>query len=245
TVDAGAALTGTGTVGATTIRSGGIFAPGSVGMPGPMTVFGNLVFQSGALYLAQITSSSASIANVTGAASLAGTVAVLFFSESLVLSQCSPRGGGGSTARPSTPWPRPIPPAGCARALSYPTPAVVVTPTAVLGQGAGLSQNQQNAAGALNNFFNNGGTLPGGFVSIFRLTGSNLGNALSQVSGEAATGAQPVGFQMERQFRNFMLRPFVDGRTGLAGTSGPALGFASERNEALPDDVALAYSQVF
>src|SRR5215472_9445226 len=55
TVGAGAALTGTGTVGATTIRSGGIFAPGSVGMPGPITVAGNLVFQSGALYLAQTT----------------------------------------------------------------------------------------------------------------------------------------------------------------------------------------------
>jgi uncharacterized protein with beta-barrel porin domain len=90
-----------------------------------------------------------------------------------------------------------------------------------------------------------GGALPAGFVSIFRLTGSNLGNALSQVSGEAATGAQQVGFQMESQFLNLMLDPFVDGRTGLAGTSGPALGFAPERNEALPDDVALAYSKVF
>src|SRR5262249_61103739 len=97
-------------------------------------------------------------------------------------------------------------------------------------------------AGALNNFFNNGGTLPGGFVSIFRLTGSNLGNMLSQVSGEAATGAQQVGFQSESQFLNLMLDPFVDGRTGLAGTSGPALGFAPERAQPLLHPAALASS---
>jgi len=204
TVSAGAALTGTGTVGATTIRGGGIFAPGSVGMPGPMTVFGNLVFQSGALYLAQITSSSASIANVTGAASLAGTVAVLFFSESFTRSYSVLSAAGGFNGSAFSALATTNLPAGFAPALSYTTTDVVVNLTAVLGQGAGLSQNQQNAAGALNNFFNNGGTLPAGFVSIFRLTGSNLGNALSQVSGEAATGAQQVGFQMESQFIKVM-----------------------------------------
>ncbi len=55
--------------------------------------------------------------------------------------------------------------------------------------------NQQNVAGALNNFFNNGGTLPAGFVNVFGLTGGNLGNALTQLSGEAATGGQQVGFR--------------------------------------------------
>jgi hypothetical protein len=41
------------------------------------------------------------------------------------------------------------------------------------------------------NFFYTGGTLPPpAFVCIFGLTGANLGNALSQLSGEAATGGQ-------------------------------------------------------
>jgi len=113
----------------------------------------------------------------------------------------------------------------------------------VLGQGAGLSQNQQNVANALNNFFNAGGALPANFVPLFNLTGTNLGNALTQLSGEAATGAQQVGFQMESQFLNLMLDPFVDGRSGVTGTPSPALGFAPEREE-LPDDIALAYSKV-
>src|SRR5262249_48183742 len=37
--------------------------------------------------------------------------------------------------------------------------------------------------------------------------------------------------------------PFVDGRSGVAGAAGPALGFAPER-EALPEDIALAYTKV-
>jgi outer membrane autotransporter protein len=80
-------------------------------------------------------------------------------------------------------------------------------------------------------------------VSVFGLTGVDLGNALSQLSGEAATGAQQVGFQLGNQFLNLMLDPFVDGRSGLGGADHPALGFAPER-EALPDDIALAYSKV-
>ena len=76
------------------------------------------------------------------------------------------------------------------------------------------------------------------------MTGANLGNALSQLSGEAATGAQQAGFQMGSQFLDLMLDPFVDGRSGVAGTSGPALGFAPERDAALPSDIALAYSSV-
>jgi outer membrane autotransporter protein len=107
----------------------------------------------------------------------------------------------------------------------------------------GLSGNQTNVANALNNFFNNGGALPPGFVSVFGLTGANLGNALSALSGEPATGGQQVGFQMTNQFLGLMLDPFVDGRSGVAGTSGPALGFAPER-EALPEDIALAYASV-
>ena len=78
---------------------------------------------------------------------------------------------------------------------------------------------------------------------MFGLTGGNLGNALSQLSGEAATGGQQVAFQMTNQFLGLMLDPFVDGRTGAAGLSGPAIGFAPER-EAVPNEVALAYAAV-
>ena len=104
--------------------------------------------------------------------------------------------------------------------------------------------NQVNVGHAIDNFFNNGGALPPAFVSLFGLTGSNLTNALSQLSGEPATGAQKVAFQLTDQFLNMMLDPFVDGRSGVGGAGHPALGFAPER-ETMPPDIALAYASVF
>ena len=122
--------------------------------------------------------------------------------------------------------------------------------TATLGQpsrpsalACTFSVNQCNVANVLNNFFNSGGTLPPTFVTIFGLTGGNLASALSQLSGEAATDAQKVGFQLTDQFLNLMLDPFVDGRSGVGGADHPALGFAPERED-LPEDIALAYAKV-
>src|SRR5262249_33665704 len=144
-------------------------------------------------------------------------------------------------------------PSGFTANLSYTAHDVILGLTATLGGGpsapsgpgalaCAFSINQCNVANALNAFFNNGGTLPPAFVNIFGLTGVNLGNALSQLSGEAATGAQQAAFQLTNQFLGIMLDPFVDGRSGVAGTGGPALGFAPGREE-LPDDIALAYSK--
>ena len=72
TVNSDAKLTGTGTVGNTTIAGGGIFAPGS-GTPGSsMNISGSLVLQSGAQYLVQLNRSTASFASVSGSAELGG-----------------------------------------------------------------------------------------------------------------------------------------------------------------------------
>jgi autotransporter-associated beta strand protein len=242
TVNAGGVLAGTGTVGATTITGGGTFAPGS-GVPGSMmTVAGNLAFRSGALYVVQVNPSAASFANVTGTATLTGaTVRPVLAPGNYVPGQYTILHSGGLVGTFS----------GISGnnpnfnvSLSYTgTDVLLNLGGATLGAGAGLNQNQQNVADALNNFFNSGHTLPPAFATIFGPTGTNLGNALSQLSGEPATGAQQVGFMMTNQFLGLMLDPFVDGRSGVAGAGGPALGFASER-EALPADIALAFSSV-
>ena len=78
TVNSGAALLGSGTVGSTVINTGGFLVPGPVGTPGTMTVTGNLAFQSGALYVVQVNPTTASSTNVSGTASLAGTVGAIF-----------------------------------------------------------------------------------------------------------------------------------------------------------------------
>jgi autotransporter-associated beta strand protein len=117
--------------------------------------------------------------------------------------------------------------------------------------------NQLNVGRAIDNFFNNGGALPPAFVSLYGLTGSNLTNALDQLSGEPATGAQKVAFQLTDQFLGLMLDPFVDGRCGIGRTDQPPLGFAGDcearpsalgfapERETMPPAIALAYSSVF
>jgi autotransporter-associated beta strand protein len=253
TVNSGAMLSGIGTVGGLTIASGATFAPGN--SPGTMTVQGNLAFQSGALYLVQVNSTTASSTNASGSAALAGTVQAAFAAGSYATRTytiLSAAGGlGGTTFNTLTTSNLP---AGFTASLSYTATDAILNLTATLGQpsapsapsgpsalACAFSLNQCNVANALNAFFNNGGALPASFVTIFRLTGANLGNALSQLSGEAATGAQQGAFQLTNQFLGIMLDPFVDGRSGVGG--GGAIGFAPARAE-LPEDVALAYAKL-
>ncbi len=77
TVNAGATLGGTGTVtgrvASTTINSGGTLAPGDNAV-GALIIAGDLVFQSGASYLVQVSPTAASTTFVTGATTVAGTV---------------------------------------------------------------------------------------------------------------------------------------------------------------------------
>jgi uncharacterized protein with beta-barrel porin domain len=75
-VNSGATLGGTGTVGPTVIQTGGFLAPGH--QPGTMTVAGSLAFQSGAFYVVQVNPATASNTNVSGTATLAGTVGAVF-----------------------------------------------------------------------------------------------------------------------------------------------------------------------
>jgi autotransporter-associated beta strand protein len=250
TVGAGALVGGTGTLPSTTIN--GTLSPGN--SIGTLTVQGNLVMTVAAAYIVEISPSSADRTNVTGTASLGGTVQAVFGPGSYLTRTytiLSAAGGRSSTFGSLTTSGLP---AGFTASLSYTATDAILNLIATLGDGGSaggaggpgalaLTINQRNVANALNNFFNRGGTLPANFLPIFNLTGTNLGNALSQLSGEPATGAQQVGFQMTNQFLGLMLDPFVDGRSGIAGAGGPALGFAPERED-LPEDIALAYSSV-
>ena len=87
TVKANTALTGIGTVGNTTIEGGGILLPGSGVAGSSLNVAGNLAFQSGALYLVTLNSTTASFTNVTGTADLAGQVGASVLAGSTVKSK--------------------------------------------------------------------------------------------------------------------------------------------------------------
>jgi autotransporter-associated beta strand protein/T5SS/PEP-CTERM-associated repeat protein len=240
TVNSGAVLSGSGTVGSTVINTGGLLVPGPVGTPGSMIVSGNLAFQSGAFYIVQVNPTTASVTNVSGNASLAGTVGAIFApgTYGLVRSYTILTSGGRTgtfdalttsglpadfQASLSYPGnnvllnlraqlvPEPTPPTPPGGAIP-PVPGLSPLPPQSSAPVPPFTVNQLNVGHAIDNFFNNGGVLPPAFLSLFGLTGSNLTNALDQLSGEVATGAQKVAFQLTDQFLNLMLDPFVEGR---------------------------------
>ena len=75
TVNAGGTIGGNGTIGNTTIN-GGTLSPGN--SIGTLTVQGNLVLTSASAYLVEVSLTAADRTNVTGTASLAGTVQAVF-----------------------------------------------------------------------------------------------------------------------------------------------------------------------
>jgi fibronectin-binding autotransporter adhesin len=241
TVNSGGTLSGDGTVDppALTINSGGTFAPGTPGVPGSsMTVAGNLVFQSGAIYLVQLNSSTSSFAVVTGTAALAGTVNASFVAGSVPLDKYTIMKTAGVTGSFSS----------VTTNLVNVDPSVVVSGTNVLltltssiGAASGLAGNQQKVANTIDSFFNNGGTLPSGFAAVYGLTGGALNNALAQLDGEDATGAEKGSFQLMNDFLDLMLDPSAGG--GGGAPTGGAAGFAPEQDGNLPPDVALAYAK--
>ena len=199
----------------------------------------------------QVGPTAAARTNVSGTASLAGTAAAVFLPGTFVersYTILTAAGGRSGTFDALTTSGLP---ADFQVSLSYPGNTAVLNLTAELfpeptppAPPLVFPINQSNVGHAIDNYFNSGGALPPAFVPLFGLTGSDLGNALSQLSGEPVTGAQKVAFQLTNQFLNVMLDPFVDGRSGVGGADHPAQGFAPER-ETLPPELARAYDSVF
>jgi autotransporter-associated beta strand protein len=248
TVNNGGTLGGTGTVGNTQVNSGGTFAPGGTPTT-PTTVRGNLAFQSGAIYLVGLNSTTNNFASVTGTATLGGATVQANFAlgpkenpkNSYIILQAGKLTGTFAPAVQTANLP---PGFTASPSNNTANTQVMLNVTAKLGgpqQATGLSSNNLSAAGAINNFFNADPPLPPAFLQLFSLTGGDVANALTPLSGEAATGAQQPAFQLTNQFLNIMLDPFVDGRSNVNG--GGAIGFAPEREE-LPDDVALAHAKI-
>ena len=219
TVNANAALTGVGTVGHTVIASGGIFLPGN-GTPGSsMTVSGNLAFQSGALYLVQLNSTTATFANVTGTAALNGTVGASFAVGSNVLSRYTILTAAGGRSDIFAGVDTLGLPAGFVATLSYDSTHAYLNFVLDYAARSGLNVNQQNVNKALGNFFSANGSIPVAFAGL-----SPAG--LSQISGETATGSQQATFDAMNLFMGLLTDPFVAGRDGLGSSSGGATPFA-------------------
>ena len=246
TVNSGGTVVGGGTIDPAlmTINSGGTFAPGTPGTPGTSTtVAGNLLFNAGANYIVQLNSTSTTFANVTnaGTAALNGNVLAAFTPDTSPLKQydiLKSSGLGGTTFSGLATVNLP----NFNTSLSYSATDAFLNVSAAMGNGGGLSGNQQNVANSMNNFFNGGGTLTPNFATIFGLSGGNLNTALAQLSGESNTAADQASFQLMSGFLGIMTDPSVDGRGGAGG--GGASAFAPDQDAEFPPDIALAYASV-
>jgi uncharacterized protein with beta-barrel porin domain len=233
--------------GAVTVMDGGTLAPGAPGTPGHLNITGSLVFQSAGTYMVQLTPATASQTTVNGTATLSGTVNAVFLPGTYLTKQYDilhVTGGGVGGTNEFTLLTTTGKPANVTADLNYGSNDVFLNLTVQLGGGGGgLNQNQQSVANAINTFFNNGGALPPGFASILNLSGTNLANALTQLDGENATGAEHSAFVLMNEFLDLMLDPYVYGRGGYS-SGGQPLGFAPAQPDSLPPDIARAYAGV-
>jgi hypothetical protein len=172
-----------------------------------MTVAGDLTIQRNAFYVVQVNPQTASSMNVSGSASLDGTVAAVFFpgiylTRSYTILTADNRRTGRFEDLATFGLPR-----NFRVRLDYFNNSVDLNLRAQLIGDGGLfpfqpivlppipglpstpedppapplppfTSNQLDVGRAIDNFFNNGGTLPPAFVSLYGLSGSNLTNAL-------------------------------------------------------------------
>ncbi|TYL99502.1 autotransporter domain-containing protein [Bradyrhizobium rifense] len=231
-VGPGATLAGTGTIGLLSVLDGGTFAP-AWGMPArTMNVAGDLILSSGANYAVQLGASSAAFANVSGNASLAGTLAISPAPGSALIRQYdllhSGSLGGTSFGGITTSLP------GFSTSLSYSaTDATLTLDAALLAQAqtSGIGANGQRIAKLLDASFNTTGTTSAGFSPLYTLTGRNLGNALTQASGEAGTGVQQTSFNAMDQFLGLLMDPGVGEQGGTRWSATSTSNFAGADDE--------------
>jgi T5SS/PEP-CTERM-associated repeat protein len=93
---------------------------------------------------------------------------------------------------------------------------------------SGLTGNPKHVADALDKAIAGGLTIPDAFFDVFALSGTNLVNALSQLSGEPAAGATQSNTQLMNSFLSLLLNPYGGAPGGNPGT----LNYARELGRA-------------
>jgi autotransporter-associated beta strand protein len=192
-------LGGNGLVGGTTILPGGALSPGN--SVGTITVNGNLVFNPGSFYFVEVFGNTADRTNVTGLATLAGTVAAAYTGGNLTNSYTILSASGGRTGTFDSLAALNLP-AFITASLAYTPTDAQLNLTSGIGGIAGLTRNQSAVGGALDNSFNSGaGSLPG----LFGLAASQLPAALDMLSGEGISGTQETAFGAAGMFTSIMM----------------------------------------
>lgn len=225
TVNAGGTLAGAGNVGSIAVN-GGTLAPGSTASPtGTLTINGSLSFTAASTYMVQVSSTTASLANATGAATLGSATVSAIFGSGTVKKQytiLTAAGGlGGSTFNSAVVSNMP----SINATLSYDTNNVFLNIGVNFAPSGGLNVNQQNVANTLTNFFNSTGSIPAAFATLTPA-------GLTAASGELGTGIIQSAINADGQFLNLMLDPTVVGRSSGFTKAGSVAQFADSDDAA-------------
>jgi hypothetical protein len=223
TVNAGGMLGGNGIVGNTVIN-GGTLAPGnSIGL---LTVQGNLAFTAAASYMVEVSPSNADRTNVTGVATLGGaTVNASFAAGTYVAKQYTILNATGGVSGTFGAEVNSNLPANFHTSLSYDADNAYLNLLLNFAVPTGLNGNQQKVGNALTHFFN----ATGGIPIVF---GALTPAALTQASGETATGLQQTTFDAMNLFMGVLTDPFIARRGDGVSSSSGAPQFADENDNA-------------
>ncbi|HEV2156298.1 autotransporter domain-containing protein [Bradyrhizobium sp.] len=232
TVNAGGTLGGNGIAGAVAIN-GGTLAPGN--SIGTLTT-SSLTMTAASTYLVQVSGATSDKTIVTGTASVNGKVVVdpltrvSATTTYTILTAGTVNGTfSGADFLTANNFAR------NAR-LSYVGNEVLLTLDAGLlspSLPGYATINQKNVAAGIDTALAGGGTMPAGFNALFALSGNPLLNALTQASGETATGAQQTTFDAMNLFLGVLTDPFVAGRGNAGASPGGATGYAADDSDAL------------
>ncbi|MGO4741503.1 autotransporter domain-containing protein, partial [Bosea sp. 2KB_26] len=219
TVAAGARLGGSGQLPSTMVN--GTLAPGN--SPGTLTVNGTLTMGAGSVYEAEIQGSVSDRVNVTGTASLAGTLRLGAlggpYSFTTLYTLLSAQGGLGGT-RFGTLDSTGSFGAGIGTSLAYTASDVLLTLSPKpLASFVGSPSNAFSVAAGLDRAVA-GGADPSSLFGIYNLPAAAIPGAVNQLSGEAHTAAPAMAVSAADQFLRAMLDPFAAGR-GSAGAAAP------------------------
>ncbi|AOO81455.1 hypothetical protein BHK69_14215 [Bosea vaviloviae] len=247
TVAAGASIGGSGQLPSLTVN--GTVSPGN--SPGTLTVNGNLVLGAGSTYVAEIQGAVSDRINVTGTASLAGTLrlmplggAYLFSAPYTLLSAAGGRTGSFSPVDTTGVFGD-----GVTTSIAYTATQVQLTltskplapivadptPTPAPGPGAGLPGSGQPGLGRSTNAYAvargidaavANGADPSVLFAIYNLPAAAIPGAVNQLSGEAHTAAPAMANSAAGQFLRTMLDGSATGR--LANGPGGAAGFTAD-----------------
>ena len=207
-VAGGAMMSGTGIVPSTVVS--GALAPGN--SPGTLTVSGNLTFNGGSSYLIAAAGPAASRTNVSGTATLAGTVAAAFQPGVLnnrytILSAAGGRFGAFDSSIISGL------PGFISGSLGYtPTDAVLNLQSSFTAT-PGLGGNQLSVARALDTAFNAGPGL-GAMPVLFGLSPGQIPSTLSILAGDNASVGESVAMAAGSQFAALMTNRSATRRAG-------------------------------